>query len=218
MKEDKEEKKPIIKDIDVDDPKIKEKIRTFKNPGRCNKELMQYLIYLLQGYNQPEAYLKAFGNPNNLSRKEIAARASQKKASPTAQRFIEHIRSTVIELERLNTVFEGVMTVEDRRIFLSQIISGKIKNQVVSKTGDIIETEASIETKLKSVDLLNKMDLLYNENNKDTTADVVINVTNNTTNMENILNDPNKDEDLIEPIPNLPEVKEYEIKDSDNND
>ena len=218
MKEDKEEKKPIIKDIDVDDPKIKEKIRTFKNPGRCNKELMQYLIYLLQGYNQPEAYLKAFGNPNNLSRKEIAARASQKKASPTAQRFIEHIRSTVIELERLNTVFEGVMTVEDRRIFLSQIISGKIKNQIVSKTGDIIETEASIETKLKSVDLLNKMDLLYNENNKDTTADVVINVTNNTTNMENILNDPNKDEDLIEPVPNLPEVKEYEIKDSDNND
>lgn len=218
MKEDKEEKKPIIKDIDVDDPKIKEKIRTFKNPGRCNKELMQYLIYLLQGYNQPEAYLKAFGNPNNLSRKEIAARASQKKASPTAQRFIEHIRSTVIELERLNTVFEGVMTVEDRRIFLSQIISGKIKNQVVSKTGDIIETEASIETKLKSVDLLNKMDLLYNENNKDTTADVVINVTNNTTNMENILNDPNKDEDLIEPVPDLPEVKEYEIKDSDNND
>lgn len=218
MKEDKEEKKPIIKDIDVDDPKIKEKIRTFKNPGRCNKELMQYLIYLLQGYNQPEAYLKAFGNPNNLSRKEIAARASQKKASPTAQRFIEHIRSTVIELERLNTVFEGVMTVEDRRIFLSQIISGKIKNQIVSKTGDIIETEASIETKLKSVDLLNKMDLLYNENNKDTTADVVINVTNNTTNMENILNDPNKDEDLIEPVPDLPEVKEYEIKDSDNND
>ena len=218
MKEDKEEKKPIIKDIDVDDPKIKEKIRTFKNPGRCNKELMQYLIYLLQGYNQPEAYLKAFGNPNNLSRKEIAARASQKKASPTAQRFIEHIRSTVIELERLNTVFEGVMTVEDRRIFLSQIISGKIKNQVVSKSGDIIETEASIETKLKSVDLLNKMDLLYNENKTDTTADVVINVTNNTTNMENILNDPNKDEDLIEPIPNLPEVKEYEIKDSDNND
>lgn len=218
MKEDKEEKKPIIKDIDVDDPKIKEKIRTFKNPGRCNKELMQYLIYLLQGYNQPEAYLKAFGNPNNLSRKEIAARASQKKASPTAQRFIEHIRNTVIELERLNTVFEGVMTVEDRRIFLSQIISGKIKNQIVSKTGDIIETEASIETKLKSVDLLNKMDLLYNENKTDTTADVVINVTNNTTNMENILNDPNKDEDLIEPVPDLPEVKEYEIKDSDNND
>lgn len=205
-------------EINLDNPKIKECIKTFNHKGRFTNEQAMFSIYLLQGLSTTEAFFQAYGNPYNLTRKELAQRASKAKNNTNIKLFIEHVRDTVKELENIKNVFEGVMSVEDRRIFLSQVIAGKIKNEIINKSGDIIEIEASIETKLKSVDLLNKMDLLYNDNSKDTVADIVVNVTQSTTNMENILEDPNQEEELIEPVPDLPEIKPLEIEIDDEDD
>lgn len=205
-------------EINLDNPKIKECIKTFNHKGRFTNEQAMFSIYLLQGLSTTEAFFQAYGNPYNLTRKELAQRASKAKNNTNIKLFIEHVRDTVKELENIKNVFEGVMSVEDRRIFLSQVIAGKIKNEIINKSGDILEIEASIETKLKSVDLLNKMDLLYNDNSKDTVADIVVNVTQSTTNMENILEDPNQEEELIEPVPDLPEIKPLEIEIDDEDD
>ena len=205
-------------EINLDNPKIKECIKTFNHKGRFTNEQAMFSIYLLQGLSTTEAFFQAYGNPYNLTRKELAQRASKAKNNTNIKLFIEHVRDTVKELENIKNVFEGVMSVEDRRIFLSQVIAGKIKNEIINKSGDILEIEASIETKLKSVDLLNKMDLLYNDNSKDTVADIVVNVTQSTTNMESILEDPDKEEELIEPVPDLPEIKPLEIEIDDEDD
>lgn len=205
-------------EINLDNPKIKECIKTFNHKGRFTNEQAMFSIYLLQGLSTTEAFFQAYGNPYNLTRKELAQRASKAKNNTNIKLFIEHVRDTVKELENIKNVFEGVMSVEDRRIFLSQVIAGKIKNEIINKSGDILEIEASIETKLKSVDLLNKMDLLYNDNSKDTVADIVVNVTQSTTSMESILEDPEKEEELIEPVPDLPEIKPLEIEIDDEDD
>ena len=205
-------------EINLDNPKIKECIKTFNHKGRFTNEQAMFSIYLLQGLSTTEAFFQAYGNPYNLTRKELAQRASKAKNNTNIKLFIEHVRDTVNELENIKNVFEGVMSVEDRRIFLSQVIAGKIKNEIINKSGDILEIEASIETKLKSVDLLNKMDLLYNDNSKDTVADIVVNVTQSTTSMESILEDPEKEEELIEPVPDLPEIKPLEIEIDDEDD
>ena len=205
-------------EINLDNPKIKECIKTFNHKGRFTNEQAMFSIYLLQGLSTTEAFFQAYGNPYNLTRKELAQRASKAKNNTNIKLFIEHVRDTVKELENIKNVFEGVMSVEDRRIFLSQVIGGKIKNEIINKSGDIIEIEASIETKLKSVDLLNKMDLLYSDNSKDTVADIVVNVTQSTTSMESILEDPEKEEELIEPVPDLPEIKPLEIEIDDEDD
>ena len=62
------------------------------------------------------------------------------------------------------------MSVTDRKIFLSNVTRGVIKNQIMDRRGNIIEISPSIEVRLKSLDLLNKMELLYQteESEKDT--------------------------------------------------
>lgn len=78
---------------------------------------------------------------------------------------------------------EAIMNAVARKKWLTEVINGKVKNVTYGSEGQEYQNEAYISDKLKAIDILNKMDSIYQKN---------INLSGNVTNKEkdkNAIND-----------------------------
>lgn len=136
--------------------------------------------YVNNGNNGTQAYLKAY----KTCKKEEAAMVNASRLLRNAK-VSEYIAELREELRK-----KAIMTAEERMIWLTKVLNGEIKEKVAvqhenRETGEIkmIETDfpAKLDTKLKSLEILNKMTGEYTEklelsNNKEKPFEVKITV------------------------------------------
>lgn len=112
--------------------------------------------YVNNGNNGTQAYLKAY----KTCKKEEAAMVNASRLLRNAK-VSEYIAELREELRK-----KAIMTAEERMIWLTKVLTGEIKEKVAvqhenRETGEIkmIETDfpAKLDTKLKSLEILNKM-------------------------------------------------------------
>lgn len=124
-----------------------------------NKQQEEFVQYLVRGMTQREAYKKAY----NAKYKDtsIDNRASQLFNKPMVKERYNQLMKEVQKKLKKKTV----MTVRKRMEFLSEIVYGDQKEMINFKTKGKkiipISKEADLNTKIKAVDVLNKMDGIY---------------------------------------------------------
>ena len=136
--------------------------------------------YVNNGNNGTQAYLKAY---KTCKKEETAmVNASRLLRNAKVNEYVTELRE---ELKK-----KAIMTAEERMIWLTKVLNGEIKEKVAvqhenRETGEIkmIETDfpAKLDTKLKSLEILNKMTGEYTEklelsNNKEKPFEVKITV------------------------------------------
>lgn len=136
--------------------------------------------YVNNGNNGMQAYFEAYKS----CKKENTAMAAASRLLRNVK-VAEYIEELQAELKK-----KAIMTAEERMIWLTKVLNGEIKEKVAvqhenRETGEIkmIETDfpAKLDTKLKSMEILNKMTGEYTEklelsNNKEKPFEVKITV------------------------------------------
>lgn len=136
--------------------------------------------YVKNGNNGMQAYLNAYKS----CKKENTARTNASRLLTKAN-IIEYIKELQAELKE-----KAIMSAEERMKWLTKVVNGEIKEKVAvqhenRETGEIkmIETDfpTKLDTKLKSLEILNKMTGEYTEklelsNNKEKPFEVKITV------------------------------------------
>lgn len=116
------------------------------------------LEYIHNGLNGKQAYKVAY--PKCKSEQAAEAGASRLLRNVKVQEYIKELQS---EFKKTK-----VMSIEDRREWLSNIVGEKVldKSTKYNKDGDeiVVERAASLFDKMKAIDMLNKMDGAYTEN------------------------------------------------------
>ena len=116
---------------------------------------------LVQGMSQREAYKQAYNatyNPNAIDNK-----ASKLFKTDKVQARYKELMGEVKD--------EAIMTAIERRKWLTNVINGKVqeKIEITLSEGEkelIASKEADLNTKMKAMDMLNKMDGEYISNHK----------------------------------------------------
>lgn len=125
-------------------------------PVLTNARHEKFIQNIIKGMTQRQAYKDAFGV--NYDDNAIDVRASKLFNQDKIKiRYEELIK----ELED-----KSIMSAKERMKWLTKVIKGEIKNRSYDSNGNIYDNEAYISDKLKSVDLLNKMDNTYQQNIK----------------------------------------------------
>lgn len=106
--------------------------------------------YVNNGNNGTQAYLKAY----KTCKKENTAKVNASRLLTKAN-VIEYIEELQEELKK-----KAIMTAEERLIWLTGVVQGKIKEKVYYE-GQESEREAYLNDKMKALDILNKMDGNY---------------------------------------------------------
>lgn len=121
----------------------------------------KFIQNLIQGMSQREAYKNAY-NALNMKDETIDTKAcnllKKDKVGARYNELLEEIRKKDLE--------NSIMTAEKRRKWLSDIINGKEKETLINKIGGVsipLEVDVDITTKLKALDILNKMDGEYTQ-------------------------------------------------------
>ena len=118
----------------------------------------KYVQNLIKGMTQREAYKNSY-NAKNMKNETI-----DKKASELLKQ--EKIRGRYDELvKRLED--KSIMTAKERMTWLSKVVNGNQKEKYTYwEDGEQYEgeREADINTKIKAIDTLNKMDNTYQQN------------------------------------------------------
>ena len=116
----------------------------------------QYVQGLVSGLSQRKAYRKAFPNSKKWKDVTVDNRASELfKNSEVLVRYNELIKKADDK---------AIMSAIERKIWLTKVIKGEIKDkEPVFHDGDvtIADVETNINTKIKALDTLNKMDGEY---------------------------------------------------------
>lgn len=129
----------------------------------------KYVQNLVKGMSQREAYKKSY-NASNMKDKTIDDKASLLfKKEEIRARYDELVNKIRDKTEKAT-----IMSAEERMEWLSKIVKGDIKEKVgVLKTdsdgnSEMIEQEfpSKLDTRLKAIDTLNKMDGQYTTNIK----------------------------------------------------
>lgn len=136
--------------------------------------------YVKNGKNGTQAYLRAYKS----CKKEETAKAAASRLL-TYVNVEEYIKELQEELKE-----KAIMSAEERMIWLSKVVNGEIKEKTAvlkenRETGEseLVEQEfpSKLDTKLKSLEILNKMTGEYTEklelsNNKEKPFEVKITV------------------------------------------
>ena len=116
-----------------------------------------FVKYLIEGMSQRQAYKKAY--PNDKSSDETIDR--------NASVLLNHNNKVLQRYQELKQKSEdkAILSSKERKIFLSNIITGKVGEKYIKEDIDgkkiICENEAELMEKLKALDMLNKMDHVY---------------------------------------------------------
>lgn len=128
---------------------------------KLTKKQEKYVQNLIKGMSQREAYKNSY-NASKMKDNTIDRNACELlKNSKVATRYNE-----LLEKLRKKDEENAIITAEKRRKWLTDIILGKEKDIFVGKVGNVpipVETEVNLVTKLKAMDILNKMDGEYLE-------------------------------------------------------
>lgn len=116
------------------------------------------LEYIHNGLNGKQAYKVAY--PKCKTDNAAEAGASRLLRNVKVQEYIKELQNDFKKTK--------VMSIEDRREWLSNIVSEEVldKSTKYNKNGDeiVVERAASLFDKMKAIDMLNKMDGAYTEN------------------------------------------------------
>lgn len=138
----------------------------------------KFVQNLIKGMSQRKAYQDAYPKSKKWEKKAVDSRASSLlKNDKVLERYNE--------LQK-KAEDKAILSATERKVWLSNIISGKQheKVYVIKKSKDgssnslVDEQEASLDTKMKALDLLNKMDGEYIEKKdmKLETSDFTVNI------------------------------------------
>lgn len=121
----------------------------------------EFVQNLIQGQSQREAYKKAFSCVNQKD-STIDAKASKLIKQPKIKQRFDELQELLRERQNV----KAIMTAEERMEWLSKVIIGEVQEEYISAETDdltglkieIIKTHpAKLDTKLKAIDILNKM-------------------------------------------------------------
>ncbi len=124
----------------------------------------EFVQNLINGASQREAYKKAY-NCVNAKDSTIDSKASNLFKQEKVRARFEEIQARMRERQETKTI----MTAEERMEWLSKVVHGEILEEVVEVDKDTglcvkIEKPSKIDTRLKALDTLNKMDGNYKTN------------------------------------------------------
>ena len=134
----------------------------------------KFVQNIIKGMSQREAYKNSY-NATKMKDNSIDTKAWElMQKVETKERYKE-----LLEM----TKQEAIMTAIDRKIWLSKVISGEQKEELYVTTDDVAvlvgSRSADLSTKMKAMDILNKMDGNYStkvELDGDNTLEVKIKV------------------------------------------
>lgn len=121
----------------------------------------EFVQNLIQGQSQREAYKKAFSCVNQKD-STIDAKASKLIKQPKIKQRFDELQELLRERQNV----KAIMTAEERMEWLSKLITGEVQEEYISvETDDLtglkierVKTHpAKLDTKLKAIDILNKM-------------------------------------------------------------
>ena len=107
--------------------------------------------------NAVEAYKTAY-NCKKMSDHSIRTEASKLLKDPDITLYLSELNAKVDK--------KAIMSYQERMIWLTKVINGEITHTSYDSNGNAYDNEAYISDKLKSIDILNKMDNSYQQNIK----------------------------------------------------
>jgi phage terminase small subunit len=123
--------------------------------------LTQKKIKFAQKYfecgNAVESYKTAY-NCQNMKDKSIRDNASKLLKDTDITQYLSSLNAKVDK--------KAIMSYQERMIWLTKVINGEITHTSYDSNGNAYDNEAYISDKLKSIDILNKMDNSYQQNIK----------------------------------------------------
>lgn len=120
------------------------------------KQLEEFIKYLVDGMSQRQAYLKAF--PNSKAKPE----SIDNKASALFRKHEVQTRyRELLEESKAKIKEEAIMSANERREWLSKVINGELKETILIGGEETPVKAATLSDKMKAMDILNKMDGEY---------------------------------------------------------
>ncbi|MGN0693744.1 MAG: terminase small subunit [Lentihominibacter sp.] len=122
----------------------------------------EFVQNLINGASQREAYKKAY-NAENMKESTIDSKASRLFKNQKVRARYDEIQERMRERQETKTI----LTTEERMEWLTKVVSGEIKEEHILKEGKNyvqVMKPVRVDTKLKALDLLNKMDGNYKTN------------------------------------------------------
>lgn len=119
----------------------------------------EFVQNLINGASQREAYRKAY-NADNMKDSTIDSKACNLFKKDKVRARYDEIQSRMRERQETKTI----LTAEERMEWLTGVVNGEILEEVVIKEGDKLVSvmkPVKIDTRLKALDTLNKMDGNY---------------------------------------------------------
>lgn len=129
------------------------KKRTNGNPEKQEEE---FINYLLSGLSQRQAYMKAFPDRCKTWKPETIDSNACRLFSKVRTRYEELLEESKKEIDR-----EAIMNANARREWLTKVINGEIKETILVGNEEVPSKTASLNDKMKAMDILNKMDGEY---------------------------------------------------------
>lgn len=119
----------------------------------------EFVQNLINGASQREAYKKAY-NAENMKESTIDSKASRLFKNQKVRARYDEIQERMRERQETKTI----LTTEERMEWLTKVVNGEIKEEHILKEGKNyvqVMKPVRVDTKLKALDLLNKMDGNY---------------------------------------------------------
>lgn len=116
-----------------------------------------FVRYLIKGMSQRQAYRKAYPNDNS----------SDEVVDKNASHLLNKNSKVLARYQELKEKADdkAILSSKERMIFLSDIIKGHVGEKYVIEDSSgkkiVCESPAELSSKLKALDLLNKMDHIY---------------------------------------------------------
>lgn len=112
----------------------------------------RFIQNIVKGMTNREAYKDAY----NTSRMSDAA------IDVEATRLLKNPKVTLRQKELVDMMAkESVMTAQERLEYLTNLIKGKEKEQILTQAGLLVDMPADFNAKLKAIDIMNKMQGKY---------------------------------------------------------
>lgn len=106
--------------------------------------------YVKNGNNGTRAYMKAYPDCTYETAK---ANASDLLTNTNVREYIESLQEKIED--------KAIMTAKERMEWLTKVVKGEVTHTSFGSNGEAYENEAYISDKLKSIDIMNKMDGNY---------------------------------------------------------
>lgn len=184
----------------INEELLKDIMNSIPDLNKYTRNQLNFVKAYMSGKRLRECYVEAY--PETAAKITNKSTLSSRGSMILKNENIKELINIIVEKERelnINSAINScIISVEDRKLFLSNVIRGLVCNKVLNKNGEIVELDANIEVKLKSLDLLNKMESLYDIKNESENKDIIINVISEGSKQVRDIEDPNKNPTSID--------------------